>query len=730
MALSAGNEAYLVAGNNLELLAAQDSDYSLYDKKKKGSFGQKETRRDEITKVTHVGSEITTGGDLTLVSGGDQRYQVAKLNSGNDLTLQSGGAITFEGVKDLHQESHEKSSNSLAWTSAKGKGNTDETLRQSQLVAQGNLAIKAVDGLNIDIKQIDQKTVGQTIDAMVQADPQLAWLKEAEQRGDVDWRKVQEVHESFKYSHSGLGQGAMLAIMIIVTALTAGAASAAIGTAANAAAASGTAMAAAGTSAAGTAVAAGWGNVALTAVATSAASGAAISAINNKGDLGAVVKDVTSSESLKGYVIAGVSGGIAGQNIGVRLAVNSALQTVANGGKFKDNLSQAAIGLVADMMAGAIYQQVGTSLLGSGLPTKVAVHAIVGGLIGEAAGGDFVISAMAAGANKALIEMVGDKIFPGVAHEQVLAMTSQLLGMTVAAAAGGSDKDQQVAGWVAQQATVNNYLNHKEVESLIEEAKTCVASNSCDQVRNKFADLNDANEKRFALFCLDNPQGCRSPELQKFVEDYNDTHDLLSKARASDDVPAGMKSVLATAQMMNAVAKMRLLEMGLALGLTQAGSNAAGRAGINVDPETVGVFATWTAILFGAGKAVGASGVRAASQKLPTALPDNLTGYANPKDIRFTQDSVSSNFKDGQTLQSTIDGLKSGRISPDDFPPIRVFEKDGAVYSLDNRRLLAASEAGVPIKVVPATAAEVAKEGRKVTTPNKGSIICVRGVCK
>jgi filamentous hemagglutinin len=326
--------------------------------------------------------------------------------------------------------------------------------------------------------------------------------------------------------------------------------------------------------------------------------------------------------------------------------------------------------------------------------------------------------------------MVGDKIFPGVAHEQVLAMTSQLLGMTVAAAAGGSDKDQQVAGWVAQQATVNNYLNHKEVESLIEEAKTCVASNSCDQVRNKFADLNDANEKRFALFCLDNPQGCRSPELQKFVEDYNDTHDLLSKARASDDVPAGMKSVLATAQMMNAVAKMRLLEMGLALGLTQAGSNAAGRAGINVDPETVGVFATWTAILFGAGKAVGASGVRAASQKLPTALPDNLTGYANPKDIRFTQDSVSSNFKDGQTLQSTIDGLKSGRVSPDDFPPIRVFEKDGAVYSLDNRRLLAASEAGVPIKVVPATAAEVAKEGRKVTTPNKGSIICVRGVCK
>lgn len=464
--ITSGDEAYLVAGERLDILAAQDTDYSLYDMKKKGSFGSKKTKRDEVTSVTHVGSEITTGGDLILLSGGDQRYQVAKLESGNNLMVQSGGSVTFEGVKDLKQESHEKSSTSLSWNSMKGKGHTDETLRQSELVAQGNLVIKAVDGLKIDIKQINQKTVSQTIETMVQADPQLAWLKDAEQRGDVDWRKVQEVHESFKYSHSGLGQGAMLAIIIIVTALTAGAASAAVGSAAGATAGSGTAMAAAGTSLAGTATAAGWANVALTAVLTSAASGAVISTINNGGDLGAVVKDVTSSESLKNYVAAGVSGGIAGQAIGVRLAVNSALKTVVNGGKFKDNLSQAVIGLAADALSGAIYEKVGDSLLGSGLPTKVAVHAIVGGLIGEAAGGDFATSAMAAGANKALIDLAGEKIFPGAAHEQVLAMTSQLLGMTVAAAAGGSEKDQQVAGWVAQQATANNYLTHAQKEGL------------------------------------------------------------------------------------------------------------------------------------------------------------------------------------------------------------------------------------------------------------------------
>jgi len=222
--ITAGDEAYLVAGDKLDILAAQDSDYSLYNKKSKGSFGRKKTKRDEVTHVTNIGSEITSGGNMMLVSGGDEHYQVARLESGKDLTLDSVGAITFEGVKDLHQESHEKSNSSLAWTSMSGKGRTDETLRQSELIAKGNLAIKAVDGLHIDVKQVNRQTVSQAIDAMVKADPDLAWLKDAEKRGDVDWKLIKETHDSYKYSHSGLGQGAMLAIIITASVLTAGAA--------------------------------------------------------------------------------------------------------------------------------------------------------------------------------------------------------------------------------------------------------------------------------------------------------------------------------------------------------------------------------------------------------------------------------------------------------------------------------------------------------------------------
>ncbi|WP_420372268.1 hemagglutinin repeat-containing protein [Pseudomonas aeruginosa] len=53
------------------------------------------TRRDEVTDVKAVGSQISSGGDLTLLSGGDQTYQGAKLESGNDLAIVSGGAVTF-----------------------------------------------------------------------------------------------------------------------------------------------------------------------------------------------------------------------------------------------------------------------------------------------------------------------------------------------------------------------------------------------------------------------------------------------------------------------------------------------------------------------------------------------------------------------------------------------------------------------------------------------------------
>jgi hypothetical protein len=70
---------------------------------------------------------------------------------------------------------------------------------------------------------------------------------------------------------------------------------------------------------------------------------------------------------------------------------------------------------------------------------------------------------------------------------------------------------------------------------------------------------------------------------------------------------------------------------------------------------------------------------------------------------------------------------RSGRISPHDVPPMRVFEWRGNLYTLDNRRLAAFSSAGVDIPVRLATPQEIAEEAWKFTTQNEGVSVRIRG---
>ncbi|GKQ44553.1 filamentous hemagglutinin N-terminal domain-containing protein [Pseudomonas syringae] len=517
--ITAGKEAYLVAGENLDILAAQDSDYSLYDMKKKGSFGAKKTQRDEVTDVKNIGSEITTGGDLLLSSGGDQKYQAAKLESGKDLTIESGGAVTFEGVKDLHQESHEKSKSDLAWNSSKGKGNTDETLRQSELVAKGEVAIRAVQGLKIDIKQIDQQSVSQTIDAMVKADPQLAWLKEAELRGDVDWRQVKEVHDSFKYDNSSLGQGAMLAIIIIVTVLTAGAGTfAAAGTAAGSAATG--AATAAGVSATTAATIGTAANAAAVASLTSITAQGVVSTINNKGNLGAALKDTFSSDSLKSAAISGLTagftegvidpqlggttkpfnsltkgfdlstwGGAGGfaLHAGAQGLASGAINTAVNGGSLGDNLANGLVSQAGNVAAALGFYQVGSfadqkfteaalagdvsgkAMWAEGGIGRTTLHALMGGAVSSATGGDFTTGAVAAGASQAMAGTLNEVFKNNPEYRQAAA---QIVGLTAAGLAGG---DVEKAAWVSAVADQYNRQLHPTEIPLLEKQSSSLA---------------------------------------------------------------------------------------------------------------------------------------------------------------------------------------------------------------------------------------------------------------
>ncbi len=100
---------------------------------------------------------------------------------------------------------------------------------------------------------------------------------------------------------------------------------------------------------------------------------------------------------------------------------------------------------------------------------------------------------------------------------------------------------------------------------------------------------------------------------------------------------------------------------------------------------------------------------------------------ADPNTIRFTQDSISPTFKNKQTIQPLVNDLKSGKINTDDIPPIRIFEKGGKTFTLDNRRLKAFQESNVPIRTIKAMPKEISDEAWKFTTKTNGLTIKIRG---
>lgn len=101
-------------------------------------------------------------------------------------------------------------------------------------------------------------------------------------------------------------------------------------------------------------------------------------------------------------------------------------------------------------------------------------------------------------------------------------------------------------------------------------------------------------------------------------------------------------------------------------------------------------------------------------------------GNIDSKMVRFTQDSISKTFENGQKINDVIKGLKNKQISPQSFPPIHIFELNGKWYSLDNRRLHVFKEAGLDIKYVIVNKSTVISDAWKFTTVNDGMNIFIR----
>ncbi|MBI5784588.1 MAG: DUF637 domain-containing protein [Rhodocyclales bacterium] len=162
--------------------------------------------------------------------------------------------------------------------------------------------------------------------------PGLEWMGDLVQRDDVDWQKVELAAQEWDYHHAGLTKEGAAVVVIVVTILTWGSAS----SAATGAVQSAGVSTAAGTT--GAAVAAG-----IAAGMTTLAAQAAVSLINNHGDIGQTLNDLGSSESVKQVVTAMLTAGLVQ---GVTTAFNLPNPAATNAtfvDRFRTYATQAAV---------------------------------------------------------------------------------------------------------------------------------------------------------------------------------------------------------------------------------------------------------------------------------------------------------------------------------------------------------------------------------------------------
>lgn len=98
----------------------------------------------------------------------------------------------------------------------------------------------------------------------------------------------------------------------------------------------------------------------------------------------------------------------------------------------------------------------------------------------------------------------------------------------------------------------------------------------------------------------------------------------------------------------------------------------------------------------------------------------------DPYEVRFSQNSVKRYFRDGGTIDELAEALRTGRTRAQDVPPIRLVERGGLLFTLDNRRPTAFRRARRDVPSRTATPEEVEAEQWKFTTTNNDTSIVVR----
>lgn len=404
--LAKGTMDVAAKGGWLYAQAMEESSHYEKQTTKRKWWGQKTTVKQTKHTTTNRVTEFTAGGNLNLLSRDDSTYEASKIEAGKNATLTStNGKVNFLAVKNTTFEQTVSTSKGFYIKQA-NKGYSEGKWVLPSVYAGGKLTVDAASGISADVKTKNGQALQGAITALG-VQPGTEWLKGLNTRNDVQWNEVKDAYDSWNYKSQSLNPAVAAVIAIAAAAVTAGTSLATI--------AGTTAVSATGVTGA-TASAAVYGSA--YAGMTSLVSQAAVTLVENQGNLSKTLKSLGSSSSVKSLATSMVIGGaLAGfdevmnvsvapdkarlpalmkdegwskvtQRVAGQSVISSSLNTGINGGSFKDNLVNALLSNVGNQI-----QAEGAGLIGDngevlGVAGKSVSHAVLAGISAEIGRGD------------------------------------------------------------------------------------------------------------------------------------------------------------------------------------------------------------------------------------------------------------------------------------------------------------------------------------------------------
>ncbi len=527
VAIEAGGNGQITSEGDIEIASVQDEeqfDLSL-DVERRGLFGADSSVTQQEASLETQRSTLATGGDLTITSKtGDLTLRSARLQTAGEVDLTATeGTVAFRALEDRDFERDAYRTEDLLWWSEEDKGSDVTSLEEVEILPGGGLRITAGTGILVEYQA--KGDLNAALDELTQSSA-LAWMEDLRNNPDVDWSQIQTTLETWDYESQGLTQAGALLVSAITSFATGGLAS---GWAETMSSALGVTNASA--------------QVAIEASIKSLTTKSVVALVNNRGDLGAALQEITSDASLRSLITAMVSAGLTDAAIGatdlantdlstqtamqtvsyklqtglISASVNAAVSTAINGGDFGEQLFDGWTNAMVMAGLAGVQQRIGdfaqANDIDEGALSKVLAHAVAGGIAAQISGGDFAGGALSGG----LSEVLGGAIGKSELDPARQAELQNLIALTVVLiTTEGDTKTASLAGNIAGSAHENNYLKHQEAvfrrdaESRLaeckEEASLCSAQNVSDLER-EIGFYNDLDLARDALLA----SACRNP---------------------------------------------------------------------------------------------------------------------------------------------------------------------------------------------------------------------------